>query len=154
MKYFSVSNLCVLNIFLSFQLFVISALWSSQPYELQSFLVSKLFGPPKMSLVLRPWSSRSLIERYEIRVKEEDMRLRIFFRPVVLDAFCWLQVFICEIWGNKETEPLSKHKMPPTFLFTCTHFHLWLRQDPMYIVEVHQILLFLNVKSIWEPPKL
>ena len=46
--------ICLLNNFLSFQLFVFSALWSSQPFELPSFLVSKLFGPPKMSLVLQP----------------------------------------------------------------------------------------------------
>ena len=55
---FFVSHLFVIY-FLSFQLFVFSALWSSQPFELPSFLVSKLFGPPKMSLVLRPpvaWS--------------------------------------------------------------------------------------------------
>ena len=46
--------ICLLNNFLSFQLFVFSALWSSQPFELPSFLVSNLFGPPKMSLVLQP----------------------------------------------------------------------------------------------------
>ena len=50
---FFVSHLFVIY-FLSFQLFVFSALWSSQPFELPSFLVSKLFGPPKMSLVLQP----------------------------------------------------------------------------------------------------
>ena len=49
-----VCPICLLNIFLSFQLFVFSALWSPQPIELPSFLVSKLFGPPKMSLVLLP----------------------------------------------------------------------------------------------------
>ena len=47
-------SICLLNNFLSFQLFVFSALWSSQPFELPSFLVSKLFGPPKLSLVLQP----------------------------------------------------------------------------------------------------
>ena len=55
--------ICLLNNFLSFQLFVFSALWSSQPFELPSFLVSKLFGPPKMSLVLRPPVAWSLILR-------------------------------------------------------------------------------------------
>ena len=33
-------------------------------------------------------------------------------------AFCSLQVFICEIWGNKETESLGKHTLAATvFLF-------------------------------------
>ena len=41
--------------FLSLQSFVFSALWSPQPFELPSFLVSKLFGPPKLSLVVQPW---------------------------------------------------------------------------------------------------
>ena len=59
---FFVSHLFVIY-FLSFQLFVFSALWSSQPFELPSFLVSKLFGPPKMSLVLRPPVAWSLILR-------------------------------------------------------------------------------------------
>ena len=48
---FSVSHLFV-KYFLSFQLFVFSALWSSLPFELPSFLVSKLFGPPNFL-----WSS-------------------------------------------------------------------------------------------------
>ena len=60
---FFLSLICLLNIFLSLQFFVFSALWSPHPFELPSFLISKLFGPPKMSLVLRPWSPRSLILR-------------------------------------------------------------------------------------------
>ena len=44
----------VIKYFLSLQLFVFSALWSPQPFKLPSCLVSKLFGPPKMSLVLLP----------------------------------------------------------------------------------------------------
>ena len=61
------SLIWLLNIFLSLQFFVFSALWSPHSFELPSFLISKLFGPPKMSLVLRPWSPRSLILRTGIQ---------------------------------------------------------------------------------------
>ena len=49
--------------FLSLQLFVFSALWSPQPFKLPIFLVSKLFVPPKMSLVLLPPLPRYLTLR-------------------------------------------------------------------------------------------
>ena len=54
--------------FLSLQLFVFLALWSPQPFELPSFLVSKLFGPLKMSLVLQPPVAWLLILRTGVTV--------------------------------------------------------------------------------------
>ena len=60
--------------FLSLQLFVFLALWSLQPFELPCFLVSKLFGPLKMSLVLQPPVAWLLILRtghWEVFSKDE-----------------------------------------------------------------------------------
>ena len=84
--------ICLLNNFLSFQLFVFSALWTSQPFELPSFLVSKLFGPPKMSLVLQPPGAWLLILRTgvvcETTVCKESFLEREFAKKVFrIDSF-------------------------------------------------------------------
>ena len=67
-----VHNFFVLHLFvkyfLSLQSFVFSALWSPQPFELPSFLVSKLFGPPKMSLVLQPPVAWLLVLRTRVNL--------------------------------------------------------------------------------------
>ena len=40
-------------------------------------------------------------------------------------AFCCLQVFICEIWGNKETESPRQTRTAPGNFFLCKFFFLF-----------------------------
>ena len=62
--------ICLLNIFLSFQLFVFSALWSSQPFELPSFwspsflVLPTFFGPLHMCAVCVDFKDRVLRAGY------------------------------------------------------------------------------------------
>ena len=106
MKYliFSVSHLFV-KYFLSFQLFVFSALWSSQPFELPSFLVSKLFGPPKMSLVLQPQVAWLLILRtggemqFDIQIDKKTEMTFVFLisMQVLTSGVAWCSEGVVQV---------------------------------------------------------
>ena len=93
---FSVS-ICLLNIFLSSKLFVFLALWSSQPFKLPSFFVSKLFGPPTAGCLVvdfKDWggSTRFLLgsanPAASLIVKQAIIFFHLLRGPRKLDPVC------------------------------------------------------------------